>query len=188
MGFTVVAASVSNSDITGALITGYVSGAGVLAPSDTILEALEKLNGNVAGISPSSLSFTSGTISNSVVADITGVVTESTDSSTGETSTVQALLTQTEVSYDNGAGEVGVLNIDATELEHSWTNGVNGGSMTINVTLNEITHTLLITLNSPKLAIPAVQVGNAGLVSGETYFDTAANILANGDKILARKA
>jgi hypothetical protein len=35
--------------------------------------------------------------------------------------------------------------------------------------------------------MPGSQVGNAGLVSGDTYFDTAANILANGDKILARK-
>jgi hypothetical protein len=31
------------------------------------------------------------------------------------------------------------------------------------------------------------QVGNVGLVSGDTYFDTAANILANGDLIMGRK-
>lgn len=34
------------SDITGQLITGYVSGAGTVAATDTILQAINKLNGN----------------------------------------------------------------------------------------------------------------------------------------------
>ena len=38
-----------------------------------------------------------------------------------------------------------------------------------------------------KVSIPLAQVGNAGLVSGDCYFDTAANILANGDLIMGRK-
>lgn len=37
------------------------------------------------------------------------------------------------------------------------------------------------------LTAPVAQVGNAGLVSGDLYFDTAANALANGDLILIRK-
>lgn len=37
------------------------------------------------------------------------------------------------------------------------------------------------------LEIPTVQVGNAGVISGQVYFDTAANILANGDLIMGRK-
>lgn len=37
------------------------------------------------------------------------------------------------------------------------------------------------------VAMPGSQVGNSGLASGDTYFDTAANILTNGDLILARK-
>jgi len=41
--------------------------------------------------------------------------------------------------------------------------------------------------NSGVLALPTSPIGNAGRVSGETYFDTAANILANGDLQLARK-
>jgi hypothetical protein len=36
------------ADITGQLITGYVSGAGVVAATDTILQAINKLNGNIA--------------------------------------------------------------------------------------------------------------------------------------------
>ena len=34
------------SDVTGQLITGYVSGAGAVAATDTILQAIQKLNGN----------------------------------------------------------------------------------------------------------------------------------------------
>lgn len=41
--------------------------------------------------------------------------------------------------------------------------------------------------NNGGIFAPNVQVGNAGLSSGDLYVDTAANILANGDKILARK-
>jgi len=38
------------SDVTGQLLTGYVSGAGVLAATDTILQAFNKLNGNIAAL------------------------------------------------------------------------------------------------------------------------------------------
>lgn len=34
---------------------------------------------------------------------------------------------------------------------------------------------------------PAIPIGNAGLSSGDVYFDTAANALANGDLVLIRK-
>lgn len=42
-------ASFTDAAVTGKLITGYVSGAGVVAATDTILEAIQKLNGNLAG-------------------------------------------------------------------------------------------------------------------------------------------
>ncbi len=39
-----------DSDITSRLLTGYVSGAGTVSPSDSILSAIQKLNGNIAAI------------------------------------------------------------------------------------------------------------------------------------------
>jgi len=42
-------ASFTAASVTGKLITGFVSGAGTVAATDTILEALNKLDGNVAG-------------------------------------------------------------------------------------------------------------------------------------------
>lgn len=38
-----------------------------------------------------------------------------------------------------------------------------------------------------QIEMPNVQVGNAGLSAGDIYFDTAANILANGDLVCGRK-
>ncbi len=54
---TTVAAKLNTSAFTDAavtskLITGYVSGAGVVAATDTILQAINKLNGNIAAIVP----------------------------------------------------------------------------------------------------------------------------------------
>jgi hypothetical protein len=39
--------SASNQDVTGSLLTGYVSGAGTVSASDSILEGIQKLNGNI---------------------------------------------------------------------------------------------------------------------------------------------
>ena len=42
--------------------------------------------------------------------------------------------------------------------------------------------------NNGHLELPGMQTGNAGLSSGQTYKDTAANILANGDWVIGMKA
>lgn len=44
----------TDAAVTGKLITGYVSGAGVVAATDSILQAIQKLNGNIAAIVPGS--------------------------------------------------------------------------------------------------------------------------------------
>jgi len=43
------AVTVTNSAVIGKVLTGYVSGAGVVAATDTILQAIQKLNGNAGG-------------------------------------------------------------------------------------------------------------------------------------------
>lgn len=48
-------ASFTNTAVTGKLITGYVSGAGTVSAADSILQAIQKLNGNIeatVGITP----------------------------------------------------------------------------------------------------------------------------------------
>lgn len=44
--------SLVNASVTGQHITGYVSGAGTVAATDTILQAIQKLNGNTSSITP----------------------------------------------------------------------------------------------------------------------------------------
>ena len=43
-------ALVTNPIVIGKLLTGYASGAGTVAATDTILQAFQKLNGNIAAI------------------------------------------------------------------------------------------------------------------------------------------
>ena len=52
-------ASLTDAAITGKLITGFVSGAGSVSAADTILEAINKLDGNVAAKEASDASLTS---------------------------------------------------------------------------------------------------------------------------------
>lgn len=45
-----VALTLTNSAVIGKVLTGYVSGAGTVASTDTILQAIQKLNGNIGGL------------------------------------------------------------------------------------------------------------------------------------------
>lgn len=49
-GATSIIVSISNATVTGKLLTGYVSGAGTVAATDSILQAIQKLNGNIAAL------------------------------------------------------------------------------------------------------------------------------------------
>jgi hypothetical protein len=46
------AATLTNSAVIGKVLTGYVSGAGTVAATDSILQAVQKLNGNDANLQP----------------------------------------------------------------------------------------------------------------------------------------
>lgn len=50
------AASISATTVTGKLLTGYVSGAGTVAATDTILQAFNKLNGNATATALNTIS------------------------------------------------------------------------------------------------------------------------------------
>ena len=49
-GATSITTTLSNSAVIGKVLTGYISGAGVVASTDTILQAIQKLNGNIAAL------------------------------------------------------------------------------------------------------------------------------------------
>ena len=56
---------ISAATVTGKLITGYVSGAGTVAATDSILQAIEKLNGNIALKAPLASPVFSGDVNSS---------------------------------------------------------------------------------------------------------------------------
>ena len=66
------AATLTNSAVIGKVLTGYVSGAGTVAATDTLLQAIQKLNGNTVS-SVSSISFASTGLTPSTAT--TGAVT-----------------------------------------------------------------------------------------------------------------
>ena len=47
---TTITTAISNATVTGKLLTGYTSGAGTVLASDSILTAIQKLNGNTAAL------------------------------------------------------------------------------------------------------------------------------------------
>lgn len=100
------------------------------------------------------------------------------------------------------------MGIDLTNLRDSFINNIyglgigTGGVLpakltvkgndvgAVNYTLkavNFINNLLLSVRNDGLISMPLLQVGNAGLVSGDLYVDTAANILLNGDLVVGRK-
>lgn len=60
-GTTAITTAISNTIVTGKVLTGYVSGAGTVAATDSILQAIQKLNGN-DGLKVTSVSGTASRI------------------------------------------------------------------------------------------------------------------------------
>lgn len=49
-GSTSISVTLSNSAVIGKVLTGYISGAGIVAATDTILGSIQKLNGNISAL------------------------------------------------------------------------------------------------------------------------------------------
>lgn len=57
-----VSATVSNAAVIAKVLTGYASGAGTVSATDTILQAIQKLNGNTAAISAAAVTSLTGDV------------------------------------------------------------------------------------------------------------------------------
>lgn len=68
-----LAVTLTNSAVIGKVLTGYVSGAGTVAATDTILQAIQKLNGNIAAL-VTGVSSVSGTTNRITASPTTGAV------------------------------------------------------------------------------------------------------------------
>jgi hypothetical protein len=61
-------ATLTNSAVIGQVLTGYTSGSGVVAATDTILQAIQKLNGNAGGGGSDAGNLTGATLASNVLA------------------------------------------------------------------------------------------------------------------------
>ncbi len=130
----------TDADISGKLLTGYVSGAGVLAATDSILQGIQKLNGNIGAL-------------------VTGV--SSVNSLTGAvplTGTANRITVSAANVFDISAAYIGQASI--TTLG-TITTGVWNGTAIANANLANST----VTIGSTSVALGATVTTFAGLVS-----------------------
>lgn len=142
-GATSISVTLSNSAVIGKVLTGYVSGAGTVLATDTILQAIQKLNGNTAAL-------------------VTGV--SSVNSLTGAvalTGTANRLTISAANVFDISASYVGQASITTvgTITTGTWSGlfgAVTGANLT-NLTAGNLAGT-----------IPSAVLGNSSLFIGTT--------------------
>jgi hypothetical protein len=74
-GTTAITTSITDATVTGKVLTGYVSGAGTVAATDTILQAIQKLNGNIVANTytiSTGLTNNAGTVTNNLITGLAG--------------------------------------------------------------------------------------------------------------------
>lgn len=157
------------ADITGQLLTGYVSGSGTVAATDTILQAINKLNGN------------DGLKANLASPTFTGVVTSPRFASTIVTGTapldVASTTTVTNLSADLLDGQQGsyyapIASPTFTGTVTATAFAGSGASLT-GLTSGQITTALGYTPGNPGGVAVSVISTNTTAVSGTSYVLTA---------------
>jgi hypothetical protein len=154
-----VSVTLSNSAVIGKVLTGYTSGAGTVAATDTILQAVQKLNGNAANLQPldAELTAISGLAANGLIAR--------TSASTAAARTLTG--TAAEITVTNGDGVAGNPTLSLPTALTFTGKTVTGGTFT-----------------SPALTTPTIGDGSAAAPSlsfaSETttgFFRPSANVL-----------
>ena len=86
----------------------------------------------------------------------------------------------------DGSGNVGINQFTATAKLHI--KGIDSTSSNYALKVDNLAgNPLLYVRNDGLLSAPSMPTSNAGLTTGDMYVDTAANILANGDKVVGWK-
>jgi hypothetical protein len=104
------AATLTNSAVIGKVLTGYTSGAGTVAATDTILQAIQKLNGNTAAV-PGTVTSVSVVTNNGFAGT---VATATSTPAITLTTTVTGMLKGSSVSGVVSAGTSGTDYSDGT--------------------------------------------------------------------------
>ena len=168
------AVTLTNSAVISKVITGYVSGAGTVAATDSILQAIQKLDGN-----------------NSTNANLTGVITSvgnatSIASQTGTGTKFVVDTSPTLITPDLGTPTALVgTNITGTATAFTASNVTTNANLTGGVTSVGNAATVVTNANLTggvtSVGNAATVVTNANLTGGVTSVGNAATVVTNAD-------
>jgi antitoxin (DNA-binding transcriptional repressor) of toxin-antitoxin stability system len=161
LGNKLESSAFSDSGVTGKLITGFSSGAGTVEATDTILQAINKLNGNIAG-KEVPLTFGSG-VTRTVNAVANDLITGKAGGQT--------------ITFGVNAGDYGIYKSTTgvgtpTGIAYQWTGGTNGGTV-IATMLNNGNVGIGTTAPTARLHLPA---GTATASTGTIKFTSSAGV------------
>ena len=154
-----VSVTLTNSAVIGKVLTGYTSGAGTVAATDTILQAIQKLNGNAANLQPldAELTAISGLAANGLIAR--------TSASTAAARTLTG--TAAEITVTNGDGVAGNPTLSLPAALTFTGKTVTGGTFT-----------------SPALTTPTIGDGSAAVPSLSFASETTTGLFRPSANVL----
>jgi hypothetical protein len=164
--------TLSNSAVIGKVITGFTSGAGVVAGTDTILQAIQKLNGNTAASGSGTVTSVSvvtanglaGTVATPSVTPAITLTTSVTGVIKGDGTALSAATSGTDYSLGTSALATGIVKSTTTT-----------GDLTIAVAAD------FPTLNQSTTGNAATVTTNANLTGGVTSVGNAATVVTNAN-------
>lgn len=169
------ATTVTNSAVIGKTITGFTSGAGALAGTDTILQAIQKLDGNIAGAGSGTITGPIGVSGGvSTVTSQTGTGTKFVmDTSPTLVTPNIGVATATSVNGSTiPASKTLVVTTDKLNVLAATTSSELAGVISDETGTNKLVYSDSPTLVSPALGTPSALVGTnitgtaAGLTAG----------------------
>ena len=125
------AATLSNAAVISKVITGYVSGAGTVAATDTIVQAINKLNGNISLTATTASPTFTGTTTSPIYATANGIIT-SASLTTAATTANQVAASINAVAYRSAIFQVQAVS--ATSYHSTQVMVIHDGT---NVTIQE---------------------------------------------------
>ena len=127
------ATTVTNAAVIAKVLTGYVSGAGTVAATDNILQAVQKLNGNILAVpgTVTSVGFTGGIVSVATATTTPALTVAGTSGgipyfSTGTTWATSTLLAASSIMLGGGAGAAPTTTTTGTGVVSAL--GINPGT------------------------------------------------------------
>ena len=170
---TLTATAISAATVTGKLITGFVSGAGVVAATDTILQAINKIVGNIATKQSSTLTSAHILVGNgSNVATDVALSGDATLANTGALTIAANAVTNAKAAQmaahtfkgNNTGSTANALDLTAAQLAAELDSSINNAS---GVTGSTVT-AALNTLNQSVQEVLLSALKNAGSVTANT--------------------